>query len=243
MKHYLAVSFLVVFLYIYDASAATCTCDDDSTVKVGEYCLVEGTNNEWEKCQSDGNLASAIKTCPKGEFFYNNYHCVKCSDVLNNEFATTNGPGFTEYDCYIPEDKVPINCTVNNSDESCTIAPSVSCPKITATKTIKQGKYILCDTGKYILCETDECEPITTTTTTPCKNENEVFVDGACITCANLTGHTSALSGKETGEATRMSDCYIPKKEHDSDEKGEFEYVAQCYVGCTDSNSYLCPSA
>lgn len=136
-----------------------------------------------------------------------------------------------------------VNCIKNSENNTCQISPSSDCPKITATKTIKQGKYILCNTGKYILCETDECKPITTTTTTPCSNKNEVFVDGDCITCANLTGHTSALSGKETGEATRMSDCYIPKDMTDSDEKGEFQYVAQCYVGCTDSNSYLCPSA
>ena len=132
MKHYFAVSFLVVFLYIYDASAATCTCDDDSTVKVGEYCLVEGTSDEWEKCQSDGTLASAIKTsCPKGEFFYNN-KCIKCTEATGNNDATTNGP------------------------------------------------------------------------------------------------------------ATAMSDCYIPNKIEDTDEKGVFTYAADCYVGCTEKNSYYC---
>ena len=106
MKHYFAVSFLVVFLYIYDASAATCTCDDDSTVKVGEYCLVEGTSDEWEKCQSDGTLASAIKTsCPKGEFFYNDSKCIKCADATGNEYATTKGPATAMSDCYIPKDE------------------------------------------------------------------------------------------------------------------------------------------
>ena len=115
MKHYLAVSFLVVFLYIYDASAAyiydasstTCTCGDGSTVKVDEYCLVEGTNNKWSKCQSDGNLSTepTVSECPKGEFWYNKSQCVKCSDATGNEYATTNGPAFLMYDCYIPKDK------------------------------------------------------------------------------------------------------------------------------------------
>lgn len=136
-----------------------------------------------------------------------------------------------------------VSCTTNSENNTCQISPSSDCPKITTPKTIAQGKYILCDTGTWLHCTDSTCEKIDVTTITPCQNENEVFVDDACITCANLTGHANAVSGRGIGEAIGMYDCYIPEGMTDSDEKGEFTYVAQCYVGCTDSNSYLCPSA
>ena len=140
-----------------------------------------------------------------------------------------------------------VNCIKNSENNTCQISPSSDCPKITATKTIKQGKYILCDTSKWLHCADDECEPITLTGTdkTPCTGAvtGEVFVDNECIHCKDLIGHANATTDKKASEAIGMYDCYIPKDKTDSDEKGEFTYVAQCYVGCTDSNSYLCPSA
>ena len=118
----------------------------------------------------------------------------------------------------------------------------------------QEQTYCICsdqskvDVGEYCLTEGTEATwkkcilggEFEEEITTPCSKGFFYYNNSKCISCAEATGNNDATTN---GPATAMYDCYIPKDKTDSDEKGEFTYVAQCYVGCTDSNSYLCPSA
>jgi hypothetical protein len=106
--------------------------------------------------------------------------------------------------------------------------------------------------GKYVYCSNN-------TDTPPykweyCKSNFDVEIvkdenckqgyfwhNNKCNSCEEITGEKATTIKPN---AVMLSNCVVgtDTKNTYNDEKGEFKYVAQCYVGCTEETELYCTS-
>ena len=137
-------------------------------------------------------------------------------------------------------------CTVSASKK----CNNETCDKFSGTKEVSVGTHVLCTEGCWLRCDkngngTNIVEAMVvsgTNTFTPC-NKGYIFHGDKCLSCQDLTGEEKATTS-EAGKATIMSDCIIEYNEGATyqDEKGTFEYLSECAIGCTEETEYYCTS-
>ena len=117
---------------------------------------------------------------------------------------------------------------------------SKMCDNTTYCNTNNKEKYIYCGKEKTW----DYCSDYTIQKITDAHCDKGYFwYNNKCNSCAEITGESSATTIKPN--AVMLSNCVVGTDPTDTynDEKGEFTYVAQCYVGCTEETKWYCPSA
>ncbi|MDW2996081.1 MAG: hypothetical protein R8M71_03925 [Alphaproteobacteria bacterium] len=144
-----------------------------------------------------------------------------------------------------PTETVITTCTVSASGP-CNGKP---CDKFSGTKEVSVGTHVLCTENCWLRCDKNDSGTniveakvaAGTDTFTPC-GEGFIFHGDKCLSCTDLTGEKNATS--EAGKATTMSDCTIKYVQGATyqDEKGTFEYLSECAIGCTEETEYYCTS-
>ena len=123
-----------------------------------------------------------------------------------------------------------------------------TCDKISGTKEVSVGTHVLCTENCWLRCEKNGSGTQIVVATvkgtdgfTPC-DAGSIFHGDKCLSCKDLTGEENATS--EAGKATTMSDCTIKYVQGATyqDEKGTFEYLSECAIGCTEETEYYCTS-
>lgn len=202
MKVYSLATFLIVFMHIYVASAAS-------------KCAVDKVMCNW-------------KCCDAGLF--------KLGETLFIEVCNDK-----KYTC-----KMTIDQDNNITYELTTADLSTMCDKKTTCNKDNIGKYVYCSDNtntppyKWEYCKSNfDVEAVED------KNcaQGYFFLNNKCNSCAEITGESTATTIKPN--AVMLSNCVVGTDTDQTynDEKGEFTYVAQCYVGCTEETKWYCPSA
>ena len=199
MKHYLAVSFLVVFLYIYNASAAATS----------------------SKCATNNMMCD--DQCCDGNFFKKTTKTSITVECDNQRSTCTRSN----------EGNQNITYSVT------TAAISQMCDNTTYCDTNNNNKYIYCGEKKWDYCSDYTIQKITDA---HC-DKGYFWYNNKCNSCAEITGESTATTIKPN--AVMLSNCVVGTNTNNTynDEKGEFTYVAQCYVGCTEETKWYCTSA
>ena len=143
-----------------------------------------------------------------------------------------------------PQETVITTCTVSASGP-CNDKP---CDKFSGTKEVSVGTHVLCTENCWLRCEKNGSGTQIVVATvkgtdgfTPC-DAGSIFHGDKCLSCTDLTGEENATS--VAGKATTMSDCTIKYVQGATykDEKGTFEYLSECAIGCTEETEYYCTS-
>ncbi|MEE1029847.1 MAG: hypothetical protein UIC65_02375 [Alphaproteobacteria bacterium] len=107
------------------------------------------------------------------------------------------------------------------------------------------GKYVYCsdntDTPPY---KWEYCKSNFDVEAVEDKNcdKGYFWYNNKCNSCEEITGEKATTIKPN---AVMLSNCVVgtDTTKTYNDEKGEFKYVAQCYVGCTEETKWYCPSA